>query len=113
MAESKDHSGPRWQPVRVGYRQRQAGGWNLEFSGDVPTWTNALLVMDGAGLAPKPEFRVFMTRPGVTGGTDWFHVGQAWVLGQGRAVVIQLAVQVPKGEKKLVLLPPRTRARAA
>ncbi|WP_191300239.1 hypothetical protein [Deinococcus indicus] len=69
-----------------------------------------LVIRDANGYQPGTQFRLMVTRPAVSGGTDWFEVGRAWVSREGRAVLATLDVIIPAGETKLVILPRRNRA---
>ncbi|GGM60404.1 hypothetical protein GCM10008956_40110 [Deinococcus arenae] len=79
-------------------------------AGGIPDET--LVIHDANGYAPGTQFRLMVTRPAVSGGKDWFEVGRAWVSQQGRAVLAEVAVVMPAGETKLVILPQRKRGRA-
>ncbi|PIG95558.1 hypothetical protein AMD26_020275 [Deinococcus sp. UR1] len=61
-----------------------------------------LVIKDANGYQPGTQFRLMVTRPAVSGGTDWFEVGRAWVSREGRAVLATLDVIIPAGETKLV-----------
>ena len=102
--------GSTWREVGTAFRHRSGGGWNLLLEGGIPDET--LVIHDVNGYAPGTQFRLMVTRPAVMGGTDWFEVGRAWVSKQGRAVLAELAVVIPAGETKLVILPQRKRSRA-
>ena len=101
----------RWRNVGVAFRHRNGGGWNIQLEGGVPD--EMLVIRDANGYEPGAQFRLMVTRPAVSGGTDWFEVGRAWVSREGRegrAVLATLDVIIPAGETKLVILPKRSRA---
>ncbi|GAA0501666.1 hypothetical protein GCM10008937_06470 [Deinococcus depolymerans] len=65
----------RWRNVGVAFRHRNGGGWNIQLEGGVPD--EMLVIRDANGYEPGAQFRLMVTRPAVSGGTDWFEVGRA------------------------------------
>lgn len=95
--------GGEWVTVGSGFRQPKGGGWNVEFKGAIPA--SPVVLADNRGFAPGELLRLFVTRPGLRGGTDWFEVGTARVTGQGRSVLMSVDTVLPHGVNRLVILP--------
>jgi hypothetical protein len=94
--------GGEWDTVGSGFRQPN-GGWNVEFKGAISAIP--VVLADNRGFAPGELLRLFVTRPGLRGGTDWFEVGTARVTGQGRSVLMSVDTVLPHGVNRLVILP--------